>query len=283
MKDEYIKNYVEGQLLRLSLDALWRHLSWPPAVEDALTMTQWGPFYLTGTNAPFVATFIRTADRSLFHAGNVWRGLVDDLLNAQHVLPHLQDDAVAHTHDRSSKYEIEAFLGAARGITEANLIGSKKGNRLGRSVGLGGDLIARIRQEAESFHQTGVQKKWHDVRNSAYHLNPGMSDWGYAATIRMRDGVHAVELFGVHYVEGAPADLVQVFSETFLAFTAFVTRVRDLLLEFSFREISVPKNSCYYSSFDKLGNMLVGLGPNGFECRHSPETASDFVGPIRGT
>lgn len=290
MRDEYVRNYVDGTLLRLSLDALWNHISWPPDEGSALTMTEWGPFFLTGTNAPFIPTFIRTADRALHHAGNVWRQLADNVFAVkQHVInlkknnPDFHVDGEMHfsTHDRLSKYEIEAFLGAVAGLVENNLIGTTRNNRLGKSSGLGDDVIAILRELAEKFKQNGVQRKWRDVRNSAYHLNPEMRDWGYSADVRMRDGRYCVELNGVHYVKGASPDLVEVFAETFVEFTVFVSTVRDLLLAFAFKFIAVPSNNCYYQATDQFGNFLVGLGPDGFDFRHFPETAADFIGPPR--
>lgn len=279
MRDMYIRNYVSGVHLRLSLDALWHHLSWPPPAEAALVMTDWGPFHLTGTNAPFVVTFIRTVDRALHHSSNVWRQLAEDLANAKFALKHLEPGAVLQTGDRASKYEIEAFLGAVVGVTELNLIGDKARNRLGQSHGLGDELKASIRQEADSFKAMGVTRKWHQIRNSAYHLNPEMHDWGFTATIQSDGNKYRVGLLGVHYVEGAPADLVEAFAETYAAFVGFVERVRSLLLGFSCRAIAIPTHNTYRWSMDSLGNMLVGFGPNGFEFKHFPETAADFIGP----
>jgi hypothetical protein len=276
--------------LRLSMDALWNHISWPPEEDKALTMTEWGPFFLTGTNAPFISTFIRTADRALHHAANVWRQLADNVTHVERgVMQFKKNDPCFQAHnemsfstgDRVSKYEIEAFLGAVAGLVENNLIGSTRNNRLGKSAGLGEGFIAILRELAEKFKQNGVEKKWRDVRNSAYHLNPEMRDWGHAASVRVRGGQYVVELQGVHYVKGASPDLIEVFTETFVEFIGFVSTVRDLLLAFAFRFIAVPTNNHYYQALDRFGNFLVGLGPDGFDFRHFPETATDFVGPLR--
>lgn len=282
MKDEYIKNYVDGALLRLSFDALWNHLSWPPPMEQALTMTEWGPFYLTGTNAPFVPIFIRTVDRALHHSSNVWRQLAEDLTNVQHMFLDLAPDARIQTADRASKYEIEAFLGAVIGVTENNLIHNKKrSGRLERSQGLPPELRALIQQEANAFYGLGIERKWRWIRNSAYHLEDKMHDWGFTASIRQINGKRHVELNGIYSQEGASPDLVQVFTETHDAFLKFATRIRNLLKDFAFANIAVPTNNHYVSKWDEFGNMLVGLGPNGFELRHYPQTAKDFCGPIR--
>lgn len=282
MKNEYIQNYVDGALLRLSFDALWNHLSWPPPVEKALTMTEWGPFHLTGANAPFVPIFIRTVDRALHHAGNVWRQLAKDLTAVQHMSFNLASDMVVGTADRASKYEIEAFLGAVIGVTDQNLIHNKKGSgRLERSQGLPPELRALIQQEAKAFYDLGVERKWRWIRNSAYHLEDKMHDWGFATSIRQINGKRHVELQDIYYQEGASPDLVHVFTETHDAFLQFVTRIRNSLKDFAFANIAVPTNNRYFSRWDELGNMLVGLGPNGFELRHYPQTAKDFCGPIR--
>lgn len=280
MRDGYIQNYVDTMLLRLSLDALWHHVSWPPTANNALTMTEWGPFHLTGNNAPFVPVFIRTADRALHHAGNVWRQLAENLSNTW-ALRQLGQDAVMQTSDRTSKYEIEAFLGVVVAITDKQMIKKPDVNRLDRSIALGPELIGKIRDECKEFLAQGFSRKWRDVRDSAYHLLPGVSDLGFNTSIRLRDGRYAAELNGVHYTDGADVDLLTRFSEAFHAFVTFVTRIRDLILEFSFTHISIPTNNHHYSAIDRLGNMMVGLGPNGFDPRYFPETAVQFVGPPR--
>ena len=174
MRTKYIEKYVAGVHLRLSLEALWQHISWPPE-RGALTMTGWGPFYLTGTNAPFIPAFVRTVDRALYHAGNVWRQLSKNVSNSW-ALGHLEPGAIMQTQDRVSKYEIEAFIGAVVGVTEDNLIGVIRNNRLGKSFALGPVLMQEIRQASLDFKQLGTDKKWHTLRNSVYHLNPNLRD-----------------------------------------------------------------------------------------------------------
>lgn len=243
-------------------------------------MTEWGPFFLTDTNAPFVPVFIRTVDRALHHAGNVWRQLARNVSN-NWALSHLEPGSVMHTHDRVSKYEIEAFIGAVVGVTEANLIGVIKNNRLGKSLGLGPVLIQMIRQAALDFDQLGTDKKWHTLRHSVYHLNPNLRDWGFTSSVVMRGTQYAVELPGIYHEDGRSLDLVAVFEEVFDAFTHFVENIRDMLLAFSFAHIAIPANNHYYWATDELGNMHVCLGPTGFKYEHFPETAADFVGPLR--
>lgn len=278
MRNTYIQNYADAMLLRLSLDALWNHVSWPPTVNNALTMAEFGPFHLTGKNAPFVPVFIRTADRALHHAANVWRQLAENLSNTW-VLQQLGEDAIMQTSDLTSKYEIEAFLGAIVAITDKHMIKKPEVNRLDRSIALGSELVGKIRDECQDFLALGFSQKWRDVRDSAYHLLPGTPDLGFNTSIRLRNGRYVAELNGVHYIDGAETDLVTRFLEAFRAFVAFVARIRDLLLGFSFAYITIPTNNHYYSAIDKLGNMMVGLGPNGFDSRYFPETAAHFIGP----
>ena len=269
-------------MLRASLDLLWHHVSWPPSKDIAITIDQWGqPFHLTSTSAPYIPIFIRTADRALHHATNAWRQLALDLSVIPHLNFELEADAILSTNDRATKYEIEAFLGSVVAITEDNLIGVKKRNRLGRSWGLGEALIQQLRALAEDFKKLGIASKWKEVRNSAYHLNPEMTDWGILASIRNANGIYHVKLEGVHYAEGAPTDFVELFNESYSAFIEYITKVRDLLTEFSLQHIQVPQHNTYHSIIDPLGNMGVGYGKDGYDLRHFPQTAADFVGPLR--
>ncbi len=269
-------------MLRVSLDLLWHHISWPPSKDEAITIDQWGlPFHLTSTSAPYVPIFIRTADRALHHATNVWRQLTLDLSIIPHLNFELKADAILCTNDRATKYEIEAFLGSVVAITEDNLIGGKKRNRLGRSWGLGEPIIQQLRALAEDFRKLGIASKWKEVRNSAYHLNPEMTDWGVLANIQNVSGIYHVKLEGVHYAEGAPTDFVELFNESYGAFIEYITKVRDVLTEFSLQKITTPKHNTCHSIFDPLGNMIVGYGKDGYDLRHFPQTVADFVGLLK--
>jgi hypothetical protein len=157
MKDEYVQHYVDGVLLRLSFDALWHHVSWSPPAENALTKTEWGPFYLTGTNAPFVPIFIRLVDRALHHSSSIWRQLVKNLTSTEHIAFDLAPDMLIQTSDKASKYEIEAFLGAVMVVTDKNLIRNPKGRgRLESSWGLPSELKASIQQRRSSCSTTSA-------------------------------------------------------------------------------------------------------------------------------
>lgn len=281
MRDVYIENYATGMMLRVSLDLLWHYVSWPPEKDRALTMTKWGPFYLTSNNAPYLTMFIRAADRTLYHAINAWRNLAADLYIINQISRELKADERMQTSDRGTKYEIEAFLGSIVAITENNLIGLDTKNRLGGSQALGKTLINQLNVMATSFHALGFESKWRAVRNSAYHLGKEMTDWGASAEIRKNGECHIVTLEGIHYVEGAPTDLVDLLTESFSAFVQYVTAVRDLLTQFAFQNIAYPSNNTYKSVSDPLGNMIVGLGRDGYELRHFPQTASDFIGPLK--
>ena len=281
MREAYVTKYAEGTMLRASLDLLWHSASWPPPEEEAITMTEWGPLFLTNNNAPYVPTFIRAADRALYHATNAWRQLAADLSVTQHMPYKLEADARMQTNDRSTKYEKEAFLGSVVAITDEHLIGvAKKGkhNRLGKSPALGELLIAQLRAAANDFHTLGFESKWREVRNSAYHLTPEMTDWGFLAQIRKQDECYVVELPGIHNVEGAPTDLVQLLNDSYDAFAEYIALVRDLLTQFSFQHILVPRHNTYINITDPLGNMIVGLGKDGYELRHFPETSPEVVG-----
>lgn len=276
-------------MLRASLDLLWHHVSWPPSQEEAITIDGWGqPFYLSQSNAPFITTFIRAADRALYHATNAWRQLALDLSICSMQLRdcdfELAADALLQTNDRSTKYEIESFLGSVVAITEDNLVGINKVgkyNRLGKSRALGESLIEQLKHLADDFRKLGFESKWRDVRNSAYHLNPGMNDWGSTANIRNEDGVYHVELKNIHYVEGASNDLVELLNESYSALITYITKVRDALTEFSLQHVKVPRNNTYHSIFDPLGNMIVGYGKDGYDLRYFPDTAADFAGALK--
>ena len=272
-------------MLRASLDLLWHHVSWPPPNNEAITTDQWGqPFYLSQNNAPFISTFIRAADRALYHATNAWRQLALDLFICSTQLRdcnfELEADALLQTNDRITKYEIESFLGSVVAITDFNLIGIDKGGRLGKSKALGEPLIKKLKALADDFRKLGFESKWRDVRDSAYHLKEGMRDWGFFANIRNENGSYHVELKNIHYIEGAPNDLVELLNESYSALIIYISNIRDALTEFSLQHIKVPQHNTYHSIFDPLGNMLVGYGKDGYDLRYFPETASDFVGPL---
>jgi hypothetical protein len=283
----YSQNYAKTQMLRLSLDLLWAHasgVSVAPASEPTLPNV---PAVLSVSNAPYVPIFINSADRALHHAANAWKCLADDLAEI-----HLQDylfggikpDDRIQTNDQVLKYEIEAFFAATMAVTAEDLIGlgsSKKAhNRLGKSIpALGMPLVTELRRLAVDFHSLGMEKKWRDIRNSAYHLSPTMNSWAIKPHIEKRGGTFVVCLDNVYLIEGVHSNFVDTFQEVFEAFLKYVFQFRALITQWVFENASLPNHRRYSWHPSRLGNMYAAFGPQGHESRFFPDTAVDFMGP----
>jgi hypothetical protein len=104
---------------------------------------------------------------------------------------------------------------------------------------------------------------------------------GSSSLIRKKDEHYLVELQGIHYVEGAPVDFVELFQDSSDALVKYIIWVRNTLTQFSFERLYVPRHNTYGSIFDPLGNMIIGFGREGYDLRHFPQTASDFIGPLK--
>jgi len=260
MRKQYLKEYIEDRKLMVSLDAM-HHF--------ALFKTTIGEVF------PFVSIFIRQADRTLYHSSNVWFRFISDLNVPVDAFKHIPDDAVMYTQDQVSKYEIEAYLGAAKTLFEKNLsniAGGGKQNLLGSSFA----RFPQIRDRLKNMFTTrGSEffKTANRVRNHAYHVNPELKDIGVHALLKRVDGELTVTIPNVYLdAKGVTVDLADLFISTHKEIGLLIHDVRDVLLEFYFQKSGPPSHGTYYPTRTPFGTMNIGLGPNGFEFSDFHET-----------
>lgn len=270
MQDEYIRRYRNDLFIRTSLQLLLHHVTWP---DKPKTLLQYGvPFSLSATNAPFVQVFINIADRCLYHSSKAWRVLHQSMINAEPFLVQLPEGSRTQILDAGLRHEIEAFL------TSAGTLFDKKLNQFhsasfSRSLYLANScaLPALVREEISKILQSSFEvfkeKNWKKIRDSVVHINDDMSIFSGRAHIEKVQGQHRIALKGAYQVGDSETDLISCFSECHLLVTNAVTHVRDLLLAFSIAQISEIHHNTYAQIVDDLGNMVVGLEPDGFSFR----------------
>src|SRR5437867_4614363 len=228
MHQEYIKEYTADRRLRSSLELLKLHIlnvAWNTA---------------PGT---FSFIFIRLADRALYHATNVWEHFERDLRIPAEILRQVPRDAVINTDDVTSKYEIEAYLGAAKALFEANLIGINepdKQNLLGECMvdnqEIMRELSALFNKNKEYFFASANK-----IRNHSYHVNAQLRDEGFVALVKQVNSAYVITIPNVYVDEhGVSIDLADMFVSTHQAIKQLLSEVRDLLLRFFFAKYGPP-------------------------------------------
>jgi len=253
MRQTYLKNYVENRKLRASLDLLNWFILFKTANPESI---------------PFAGIFLRLADRTLHHSSNVWSQFISDLKVPTDALKQVPDDAVIWTQDLSSKYEIEAYLGAVKTLFEKNLVGVSepdKQNFLGRSFATHPEVL----QHLESLFTTKRNEFFqvaNRIRNHSYHVNSALKDHGIVALLKKVNDGYAVTLPNIYEdKQGAPVDLAEVFISTHQSIESMIREVRDIFLEFFFQKDGCPSHGSYNGFQSQYGTMMVGLGPKGFE------------------
>ncbi len=260
MRHEYILEYKADRQLMSSLELLKGHI-----LNRAYNQT----------SAAFSLIFIRLADRVLYHATNVWERFERDLRIPVEHLQSIPTDAVIGTGDATSKYEIEAYLGAAKALFEANLIGinqPKKQNLLGNSFaeepGIAQELRALFEASKAIFFGFA-----NTIRNHSYHVNSQLRDAGFQAFVRQINTKYVVTIPNIYVDDqGGPIDLAEVFGSTHRAIKQLLGDVRDVLLRSYFEKYGRPSNRTFIPIESPFGTMLISIGPNGFEFQ-------DFSGP----
>jgi hypothetical protein len=260
MRQTYLKNYVEDRKLRASLELLNWFILFKTANPESI---------------PFAGIFLRLADRTLHHSSNVWSQFISDLKVPTDVLKQFPDDAVVWTQDLSSKYEIEAYLGAAKALFEKNLIGvnePKQRNFLGRSFVAHPQVLQKLKglfaAKKNEFFQEANR-----IRNHSYHVNSALKDHGIVALLKKVNNGYAVTLPNIYEDEqGASVDLAEIFISTHQSIESMIREVRDIFLEFFFQQGGCPSHGSYQGIQSQYGTMTVGLGPKGFEFSDFHET-----------
>lgn len=215
----------------------------------------------------FALIFSRIADRCLHHSLNVWMQFIDDLNIPEEFLKNLKPDSRMMTGDTVSKYEIEAYLGAAKVLFEDNFKGiAKQGKQNLLGVCFEHDKGKRDELRKEFDAEEGkFFKLSHDVRNHGYHLNKQFKDAEFNACVE-RKGTLFVVTWPNIYVDdkGQPLDLAKLFIDTNTSTTAFISRVRDMLLNYFGEKYGLPKHDNCLGITTRFGNMMATLGPKGF-------------------
>lgn len=249
MKTEYFNRFKADKKLQSSLELL-RFF----ALEKACSTLE----------GRFALIFSRIADRCLYHSLNVWVQFIDDLNIPGEFLKTLTPDARLQTNDTKSKYEIEAFLGAVKVLFEDNFKGPKGQNILG--VCFGHDVIKlnELRKEFDNEKDI-IFTLSNKIRNHAYHLNKEFRDVGLYACVE-RNGDLFVVAWPNIYVDdkGQPLDLAKVFIDANHSTTAFIGRVRDMLLSYFVEKYGQPQHDTCISITTRFGNIVAILGPKGF-------------------
>lgn len=253
MRQTYLKNYVEDRKLRASLDLLNWFILFKTANPESI---------------PFAGIFLRLADRTLHHSSNVWSQFISDLKVPADVLKQVPDDAFIWTQDLSSKYEIEAYLGAVKALFEKNLVGVNepdKQNFLGRSFAAHPQILQRFEglfaTKKKEFFQVANR-----IRNHSYHVTSPLKDHGVVALLKKVNSGYAVTLPNIYEDEqGASVDLAEIFISTHESIEDLISNVRNMLLEFFFQKDGSPSHGSYQGIQSQYGTMTVGLGPKGFE------------------
>lgn len=221
----------------------------------------------------FSFIFIRLADRVLYHAKNVWEHFERDLRISAETLSLIPNDAVIQTGDITSKYEIEAYLGAAKALFEANLVGinqKKKQNLLGKCFIEEQDLaqeLSALFEASKNIFLIDANK----IRNHSYHVNSQMRDAGFFAFVKQVNTKHVITIPNIYVdEEGGSIDLAETFVSTHQAIKKLLTDVRDILLRYHFEKYGPPSNRTFIQVQSSFGNMLTSIGPDGFEFKDFP-------------
>ena len=231
---------------------------------------QWSVLFGTSAQGPFwfASNFVRLADRCLYHSTNVWSQFISDLNVPVEFLKRLSDDAIMQTQDVSSKYEIEAYLGAAKVLFEKNFIGVNefgKQNLLGRGFAAHPNYLARL-EKLFATNRAEFSLNANKIRNHSYHLNPQSKDRGFLAGIKKANGGFAVTIPNIYVDDqGKSIDLAELFILTHQSIETLLLEVRNILVEFFFQHDGVPSNRKFQSIRSPYGTMMVNIGPNGFE------------------
>lgn len=250
MRERYIEQYKTDQYLRASCDLL----------KNFIFQKAWRT-----DHAQFSLIFLRLTDRVLYHSANVWLQFEADLRGHVEVLEQLGDDGRLHTGDISSKYEIEAYLGAATTLFEPNLIGTKKQNLLGRCFAQHDGMVQCLR-ELFYAHKGEFTVAVGKLRNHSYHANAELRDAGFYALVKKQEQSFVVTLPNIYVDEkGRDVDLAEVFVRAHIVLTKLLQGVRDTLLGFLVTQYGGPENNTFKPIPTSFGNMMVGIGPNGFE------------------
>lgn len=253
MKNIYMQQYILNKQIQASISLLHSHIL-ETSTDVNLTM--------------FAIVFSRLADRALYHSANVYEKFEIILSSSEHSFDMLKnDEGRIFTGDTSTKYEIEAYLGAAKCLFEDNFIGidqSKKTNLLGKvfmeDLASKEALINEFKLYKELFF-----KNANKVRNNSYHVNKELNDIGVCTLIKRSNNNFSVTIPNVHQnADGTSLDLHDLFIDTGSGINQLITKIRDILINHYLNHYTPPPNT-YQSIVTKYENAIVELSKNGFK------------------
>ena len=263
MQSHYLDEYVEDRKLRTTLSLTRNTVVFKSKVNNPLS---------------FCLIFFRLADRCLYHSSNVWSQFVTTLKMLEHhrgFLEGMSEDARTQTSDLSTKYEIEAYLAAAKALFEDNLLGDSNpkngGPRRRRSRDLLGvdftsdpKTLHRL-QKSFTARKKAFFREANKIRNHAYHVNPQLRDPGVQLWVKKVNRRFAVTLPNVFTDDkGNSVDLVEVFAATHQYIRPLITEVRDTLLDYFIQRNGPLSHGTYDAIQSPYGTMVVGIVPEGF-------------------
>jgi hypothetical protein len=253
VKNIYIRSYILNKQIQASISLLHSH---------ALSNS-------TDVNLTcFAVVFSRLADRALYHSTNVYEKFEITLSSNEHSFDMLENDEVSlFTSDTSSKYEIEAYLGAAKCLFEDNFIGIDKKNR---SNLLGNVFVEDLASKSALINEFKLHKELffknaNKIRNNSFHVNKELNDIGVSTLIKRSDNKYSATIPNVHQnADGSPLDLYDLFIATELEINNLITQVRDILINHYLNRYPPPPNT-YLGIVTKYENAIVELSKNGFK------------------
>ncbi|VAW18472.1 hypothetical protein MNBD_BACTEROID05-38 [hydrothermal vent metagenome] len=254
MREVYITEYKSDRQLRASLELFKSYALFNTPVIQS--------------RSHFIVIFIRLADRCLYHSIKTWSLFVSDLNVPVDFLQELGDDAWMETNDVASKYEIEAYLAAAKTLFEKNFIGVNeqgKQNILGGSFNGNMPLLTTIKGLFEKSRAAFFSEA-NKIRNHSYHINRQLRDAGFTSKIVKSGNSFKVALPNMYEVNNADIiDLAELFISTHKDIVKLLREVREILLQYLFEQHGRPSNNTYLPIETPFGNMIVSLGPEGFD------------------
>jgi hypothetical protein len=275
MKDFYLDQHANDLKLAGSL----RVMLWTQAFRSSAGFAQ-----------PFTTIFLRLADRVLYHSASVWAQFYENIRRLDHFDLDIAPDQRVSTHDITSKFDIEAYLAAAKTLFEDNFVGnggkpqkvcpncralystgrssapqprrvSLLEQASGASPGLADAIGASVARAKVAFFKSANR-----IRNHAYHVNIEMTDRGYEACLIKAGSQTVVSIPNVYIDEsGSSVDLAQVFMTTHESISTMMTELRKLLFEFYLKHDGPLPNRTFELMSSRLGRQNVSIGSEGFE------------------
>lgn len=248
VREEYKNKYMEDAQLKVSLEAL-RNYAWDVAWNENVIA--------------FTIVYVRLADRVLYHSMNAWSKF-EEILGSCGNFP---EDAFLQTWDKGAKYEIEAFLGAAKSLFEKNFMGlnhKDKRNLLGNSFHNHQNEMNLISSKFIEINKL-FDENANKIRNHSYHVNSALKDIGLHTHVKKSGVKFQITIPNIYIDEQDKSiDLYDLFYSIHGEIFRLVVEVRDIMLNLYFKQYGRPSNGIFYPLQTKYGNAMVSINQEGF-------------------